>query len=189
MTRNARHERRGITRLSAASNSRSLSVSCGRRACRRRIDNSWRKTRISSSFERSPRASNRTSANSRQATTQTNDTSAGTSTDGSADATRLRAQQTVGAGSRLTTEFVHLTGRRDLAHASTRARADIRNGRSRTGGPAAVPAVGFARTTLVRCRSRLTPFSAGRGSRSRPMRQRRVAVCREIFCGGAHFIA
>jgi Adenosine deaminase len=45
--------------------SRSLCFSCGRRACRRRIDSSWRRTRSSSSFEPSLRASNKTSANSR----------------------------------------------------------------------------------------------------------------------------
>jgi hypothetical protein len=43
------------TRLSAASSSRSPGVNCGLLTCRRRIDSSWRNTRISNSFERSPR--------------------------------------------------------------------------------------------------------------------------------------
>jgi hypothetical protein len=45
VTRSAYHERRGMTLLSVASSSRSLSASFGRRACRRRIDSSWRNTR------------------------------------------------------------------------------------------------------------------------------------------------
>jgi hypothetical protein len=48
VTKNACHERRGSTRLNTANTSRSACVSCGRRACRRRIANSWRSTRISS---------------------------------------------------------------------------------------------------------------------------------------------
>jgi hypothetical protein len=68
-TRNTLHERRGSTRLNAASTSRACGSNRGRPTCRRRTDNSWRSTRISNSFERSPRASNTTSANSRQATT------------------------------------------------------------------------------------------------------------------------
>jgi CRISPR-associated protein (Cas_Cas5) len=77
VTGNACHDRRGSTRLSADSTNRSRPVSCGRRVCRRRIANSWRNNMISSSFEPSPRASSRTRANRRQATTYTNNTSTG----------------------------------------------------------------------------------------------------------------
>jgi hypothetical protein len=48
------HERRGSTPLSAASTSRSRVADRGLLTCRRRIDSSWRSTRISSSLERSP---------------------------------------------------------------------------------------------------------------------------------------
>jgi hypothetical protein len=66
---------RGSERLSAASNARSAPVSVGRAACRRRIPSSWRRTRISSSFERRGRASNQTNANRSRTTRYTNDQS------------------------------------------------------------------------------------------------------------------
>jgi hypothetical protein len=50
-------------RLSVASSARSLRVSFGCRACRRKIASSWRRMRISNSFERPGRASSHTSAN------------------------------------------------------------------------------------------------------------------------------
>jgi len=62
-------------RLNAASTSRSPGSNCGLFTCRRKTSNSWRSTRISSSFERSPRPSSTTSANNRQTTTYTSDTS------------------------------------------------------------------------------------------------------------------
>jgi hypothetical protein len=65
---------RGSERLSAASSARSARVSVGR-ACRRRTASSWRRTRISNSFERRGRASNHTSANRFRTTRYTNDQS------------------------------------------------------------------------------------------------------------------
>src|SRR6266542_2294591 len=50
-------------RLSDASSARSARVSFGREPCRRRIASSWRRTRISNSFERRGRPSSHTSAN------------------------------------------------------------------------------------------------------------------------------
>jgi len=64
---------RGSARLSAATNTRSARVSLGREARRRRIANSWRRTRISSSFERRCRPSSQTSANRFRTTRYTND--------------------------------------------------------------------------------------------------------------------
>ncbi len=57
------------TRLSAVSRKRSDGVNCGRRVWRRRIASSWRKTRISSTFELSQRTSRTTNSNNRQART------------------------------------------------------------------------------------------------------------------------
>jgi hypothetical protein len=73
LTKNAPHERRGNTRLSAVSSNRSSDVNRGRFTCRRRIDSSCRNTKISSSFERSPRASSTTSSNRRQTSAYTNE--------------------------------------------------------------------------------------------------------------------
>jgi hypothetical protein len=53
----------GSERLHAAFSARSARFSFGCRACRRRIVSSWRRTRISSSFERDGRPSSQTSAN------------------------------------------------------------------------------------------------------------------------------
>ncbi len=77
VTGNGCHDRRGSTRLSATNTSRSRAVSLGRRVCRRRIASSCRSRTISSCFEPSLRPSSSTSANGRQATTETNDTSTG----------------------------------------------------------------------------------------------------------------
>ena len=54
---------RGNERLSDASSARSARVNCGRVDCRRRITSSWRRTRISTSFERRGRPSSHTRAN------------------------------------------------------------------------------------------------------------------------------
>jgi hypothetical protein len=89
LTKNACHERRGSTRLSAAKSSRSRGVNCGLLTCRRRIDSSCRNTKISSSFERSPRRSSTTNSNRRQARTYTNDTGK-SNLGGSAPALRRR---------------------------------------------------------------------------------------------------
>ena len=66
---------RGSERLSAANSARSARVSLGRRLWRRRIANSWRSNRISSSFERRGRASSHTSANRFRTTRYRNDQS------------------------------------------------------------------------------------------------------------------
>ena len=66
---------RSSERLNAASSARSARVSFGVVPCRRRIANSCRKTRISTSFERRGRASSHTSANRFRTTRYTNDQS------------------------------------------------------------------------------------------------------------------
>jgi hypothetical protein len=66
---------RGSERLSDVSSARSACVAFGREACRRRIANSWRRTRISSSFERRGRASSHTNAKRFRTTRYTNDQS------------------------------------------------------------------------------------------------------------------
>jgi hypothetical protein len=76
-TKNAFHERRGNIRLNAASNTRSCASNRGWPACRRRIDSSWRSTRISSSFARSPRPTSTINSNRRQTTMYRADTSKG----------------------------------------------------------------------------------------------------------------
>ncbi len=67
--------RPGNERLSDASSSRSVRVSFGVEACQRRIASSWRRTRISNSFERRGRPSSHTSANRFRTTRYTNDQS------------------------------------------------------------------------------------------------------------------
>jgi hypothetical protein len=66
---------RGRERLSDASSARSARVRLAREPCRRMIANSWRRTRISSSFERRGRASSHSSANRFRTTRYTNDQS------------------------------------------------------------------------------------------------------------------
>jgi hypothetical protein len=66
---------RGSERLIAANSARSARVSYGRAACRRRIANSWRRTRISNSFERRGRPSSHTNANRFRTTRYTSDQS------------------------------------------------------------------------------------------------------------------
>ena len=66
---------RASDRLSAANSARSACVTLGRVPCRRRIANSCRRTRISSSFERRGRARSHTSANKLRTTRYTNDQS------------------------------------------------------------------------------------------------------------------
>jgi hypothetical protein len=68
-------ERRGSIRLKAASNRRSFVSNFGRLVWRRRIDSSWRSTRVSSSFARSPRSRSTTNSKTRQATRYRADTS------------------------------------------------------------------------------------------------------------------
>src|SRR6266508_3368466 len=65
----------GSKRLSDASSARSARVSFGREACRRRIASSWRRTRISKSFERGDLPSSHTSANRFRTTRYANDQS------------------------------------------------------------------------------------------------------------------
>jgi hypothetical protein len=74
-TGNLIHAARGSERLNAASSARSARVSLGCAPCRRRIASSWRRTRISSSFERRGRPSSHTSANRFRTTRETNDQS------------------------------------------------------------------------------------------------------------------
>ena len=66
---------RGNERLSDASSARSARVNCGRVDCRRRITSSWRRTRISTSFERRGRPSSHTRANRFRTTRYTSDQS------------------------------------------------------------------------------------------------------------------
>src|SRR5216683_3854714 len=66
---------RGSERLNATSSARSARVSRGLEACRRRIASSWRRRRISNSFERRGRPSSHTSANRFRTTRYTNDQS------------------------------------------------------------------------------------------------------------------
>ena len=79
LTTNAPHKRRGNTRLSAVNSSRSSGVNRGRFTCRRRIDSSRRNTKISSSFERSPRPTSTTNSIRRQESAYTNETTEKTS--------------------------------------------------------------------------------------------------------------
>jgi hypothetical protein len=65
----------GSERLSDASSARSARVSFGREACRRRIASSWRRTRISKSFERRGLPRSHTSANRLRTTRYANDQS------------------------------------------------------------------------------------------------------------------
>src|SRR6266511_1907314 len=65
----------GSKRLSDASSARSARVSFGREACRRRIASSWRRTRISKSFERRGLPRSHTSANRFRTTRYANDQS------------------------------------------------------------------------------------------------------------------
>ena len=89
VTGNACHDRRGSTRLSATSTSRSRAVSCGRRVCRRRIASSCRSRTISSSFEPSlRRVTARVQKADRQRRRQTTQAQAA-SEDGAVDATAL----------------------------------------------------------------------------------------------------
>src|SRR5438046_1833967 len=75
LNENAAQAARGNERLSAASSARSARVSLGLDHCRRRIASSWRRTRISNSFERRGRPSSHTSANTFRTTRYTNDQS------------------------------------------------------------------------------------------------------------------
>ena len=63
LTANRAQTGRGSERLNAASSARSARVRLGRAVCLRRIASSWRRTRISNSFERRCRPSSHTSAN------------------------------------------------------------------------------------------------------------------------------
>jgi hypothetical protein len=76
-TKKAPQRRCGSTRLSAASSSRSCGSNRGRPTCRRKIDSSWRRTRISTSFSRSPRATSAINSSSRNTTKYRDDTSKG----------------------------------------------------------------------------------------------------------------
>jgi hypothetical protein len=73
LTKNTDQDRRGDTRLNAASSTRSDFRSWGCFDCRRRIESSCLKTTISSSFEADDRNNSTTNANRRQATRYTND--------------------------------------------------------------------------------------------------------------------
>ncbi len=79
-------------RLNAASKSRSCVSKRGRRTWRRRIDSSWRSTRISSSLARSLRPSSTTNSSRRQTTMYRPDASKGDlQQTGDADATAASA--------------------------------------------------------------------------------------------------
>ncbi len=75
LEREGRPRRLGSERLSDASSARSARVGIGLDACRRRIASSWRRTRISNSFERRGRPSSHTRANKFRTTRYTNDQS------------------------------------------------------------------------------------------------------------------
>jgi len=75
LEREGRPRRLGSERLSDASSARSARVGIGLDACRRRIASSWRRTRISNSFERRGRPSSHTRANRFRTTRYTNDQS------------------------------------------------------------------------------------------------------------------
>jgi hypothetical protein len=94
--------RRGRARLSAASNSRSASRSCGRRVWRRKIESSCRSTRISNSFDPGDRQRSTTSSNRRRTTTYASDhTTRDLQRAGIADATRPTAQHRLDTGDRV----------------------------------------------------------------------------------------
>jgi hypothetical protein len=73
LTEKADQVRRGSARLNAAKNTRSASCSCGRCACRRRIESSCRSTRISSSFDSGERQHRTISSNRWQTTKYASD--------------------------------------------------------------------------------------------------------------------
>jgi hypothetical protein len=89
LTEKADQVRRGSARLNADKNTRSASRSCGRRACRRKIESSCRSTRISSSFDSGDRQQRTITSNRRRTTKYASDHSTrGPPPDGEADATR-----------------------------------------------------------------------------------------------------
>jgi hypothetical protein len=98
LTRRLAHVERGSERLKAASSARSARVSLGRADCRRKTANSWRSTRISSSFEPRCRPSSHTSANRFRTTRYASDQSNQPSLDHdkSAEPTELDAPESRG---------------------------------------------------------------------------------------------
>jgi hypothetical protein len=87
---------RDSERLHAASSARSARVSLGWEVCRRRIASSWRRMRISSSFERRGRASSQTSASRFRATRYANDQSRKPSLDHQQEHPNLASQNSRG---------------------------------------------------------------------------------------------